>query len=431
MNELISDQNSLKYFNLKSYLSNEVDNLIEPGLTIRNSHNYEEFELWLEKSKCLLNIDLINEKVIKFNDERSERMDYLSSIRSLAPYLDPIRINLELNLDLGCNRFLGTDLFLIQRHVLQSGSYKPLSHLILYSVLERSLGNLLFSLNNRGQVPFLLRDLLNERLLESFLGQSIMNFLRLFLCGPKSLNLRNLAWHGFLNPDQYSIRYCYFLLALMVQIDSKLENVTLIERAKFNLSTLSPSNSNIDAFKESFSNGDLLPKYDEIISKSVLIDDSRRDLWRLIYGSEISSYSRLILLLPEIEHVLRKLYACVNRIEDNSCQMAYTNEFYLTMDDLLACDKLTSSLDSCLVLVIRDMFNYADGPRIRDRCSHGEIDSTSIDDLYYSNVLLFIAISLAACQRDLFSFSYEPDFHPIALLKKDLFQLIDHEIDAE
>lgn len=418
MNDLILNEANRKYFSLTSYLSPDVQKLIEPAFNDQLCDSQTEL-LWTNQAECLLNINYLNERVI-VKDE-NEEIDYLLSSRHVSPYLEAIRLNLVANFDLErhASRFLGSELELFRSHVLHAHN-KTQSHLILYSVFERCLGNLFHSLN-RSQVPFLLRDLLNEISLEIFLGKEITDFLKLLLCGPKSLNLRNLAWHGFLNPDQYSDKLAFLLIALIILIDTKLVGFTVTERKKFTLTVLRPSKINVNTFDH------IEKDFTEVINRSILIDDTRRDLWRdAVLNSNMTNLARMVILLPEIEHILRKVYSCVNQIEDNSSQIAFTNEFYLTIDDLLASSELISRLDPLLVVLLLDMFNYVDGPRIRDRVSHGDIDLASTDtERYYSNVLVFIAISLASGSNVQSNMAYEPNFHPLAVLKQDLFELID------
>lgn len=436
--EWFGEEDKRKYFSLSTYLSPQVVKLLRPALECPLELNYDN-NIWSNKSECILDVDYLHSKIIKYN-QASNQIDFLSSSNNLSVYLNLIKIGLIANFDpkRHASRFLGSSLDLFVTHVFSTMS--PLSHLTLYSIFERSLGDLLFSLVPTRPVPFLLRDLLNESALDNFLGKQTMEFLKLLLCGPKSLNLRNLAWHGFLNPDQYPDRLAYFLIALVVFIDSKLTSVSITERARFNLTNVRPlevNRENVLRFKLAKRD-----EYQEAINKSVLIDESRRDLWRkavVELDNDADAYARMIILLPEIEHVMRKLYARAHEIETNSCQIAFTDEFYLTMDDLMNSsteNRLVSSLlDPTLVVVMLDLFNYVDGPRIRDRLSHGEINnnkSANIIDSYFVDLLVIVAICLVSLPhrpRLIDSLSYEPNFHPIAVLRNELIEFIDVEIN--
>lgn len=432
-------EDTRKYFSLSTYLSPEVVELLRPALECPLEFSYEN--IWSNKSECILDVDYLHSKIVKYN-EGFNQIDFLSSSSNLSVYLDPIKLHLIANFDpkRHASRFLGSTLDLFASHVFSTMS--PLAHLTLYSIFERSLGDLLFSLAPTRPVPFLLRDLLNETALDNLLGKQTMEFLKLLLCGPTSLNLRNLAWHGFLNPGQYPDRLAYFLIALVVFIDSKLTFVSITERARFNLANVRP----LDVNREHVLRFKLAKRdeYHEAIDNSVLIDESRRDLWRkavveLDNNNADAAYARMIILLPEIEHVMRKLYARAHEIETNSCQIAFTDEFYLTMDDLMnstSQNRLVSGLlDSTLVVVMMDLFNYVDGPRIRDRLSHGEINnnkSANIIDFYFVDLLVIVAICLVSLPhrpRLIDSLSYEPNFHPIAVLRNQLIEFIHVEIN--
>ncbi|GLV34192.1 hypothetical protein CBL_00122 [Carabus blaptoides fortunei] len=72
--------------------------------------------------------------------------------------------------------------------------------LVLTSVIERSLGDVYRIHNNN--IPFLLRDLLETEYLYSILGKGVIRLMQMLLGTPRFLNIRNLAWHGFLTIDR-------------------------------------------------------------------------------------------------------------------------------------------------------------------------------------------------------------------------------------
>ena len=78
----------------------------------------------------------------------------------------------------------------------------PVTALLLITpVLERSIGNFLWSTNSQVTVPSLLKDLLRLPELKDHFGSELMAMSRILLGTPKSLNLRNLVWHGFVLPS--------------------------------------------------------------------------------------------------------------------------------------------------------------------------------------------------------------------------------------
>jgi hypothetical protein len=71
--------------------------------------------------------------------------------------------------------------------------------------LERRLA-LLFAAATRGATrPLLLKDLLAAPELESVVGREMVVVLTALLVEPRGLNLRNLAWHGFLTPAELAM----------------------------------------------------------------------------------------------------------------------------------------------------------------------------------------------------------------------------------
>lgn len=70
-------------------------------------------------------------------------------------------------------------------------------------ILERSLGNIFISVSPAGtKVPSLLRDLIASEALEAAVGKGHSVLLALLFGSPKSLNIRNLLWHGFVSPGE-------------------------------------------------------------------------------------------------------------------------------------------------------------------------------------------------------------------------------------
>ena len=82
------------------------------------------------------------------------------------------------------------------------------SLLLLTSTLERILGDTFLTCSD-GTVacPSLLKDLLRTQELRSILGECFMSCLDVFIGSPCGLNLRNLAWHGFLSEKELPKQY--------------------------------------------------------------------------------------------------------------------------------------------------------------------------------------------------------------------------------
>ena len=106
----------------------------------------------------------------------------------------------------------------------------PIRALLLCTpILERSLGNLYRSVSPAGsRVPTLLRDLVNSRRLEIAIGTGNAAVLCLLFGSPKSLNLRNILWHGFASPGEIKPALAAAFFSLVFSIGAKLHKDDLI-----------------------------------------------------------------------------------------------------------------------------------------------------------------------------------------------------------
>ncbi|GFN82825.1 endoplasmic reticulum membrane-associated RNA degradation protein-like, partial [Plakobranchus ocellatus] len=103
----------------------------------------------------------------------------------------------------------------------RSSSYDILALLVLSSGLERALGNLF--LLKGFQVPAMIKDLLITPELCEILGFLPLQVLQIVIGPPISMNIRNIAWHGFLSEGELPRRYIYFLLLLTVSLGKLLD----------------------------------------------------------------------------------------------------------------------------------------------------------------------------------------------------------------
>ena len=78
--------------------------------------------------------------------------------------------------------------------------------LLVSSTLERILGDIYMVCSKAVQCPSLLRDLLQTPELKDVLGERFMFCLQVYIGPPSGLNLRNLAWHGFLSHGELQPR---------------------------------------------------------------------------------------------------------------------------------------------------------------------------------------------------------------------------------
>ena len=99
--------------------------------------------------------------------------------------------------------------------------------LVLTSVLERSLGNILITSGKVKHVPALLRDLLCEAELELTLGPGCVRMMKLLVGCPRTLNLRNIVWHGFAFPGEIHPMFVTMILLLLTSIGERLKSSQL------------------------------------------------------------------------------------------------------------------------------------------------------------------------------------------------------------
>jgi hypothetical protein len=503
-----------KYVNLDCYLSEYVSKLISNGTSCRsNLTDIEDRQIWQDELNCVLNTDYLSEKCVILESTKLE-IDYAETVCKISQYNAFMSKKLIENLDrLEFSKFfissLDSDLFknyIDSKFILNEFSKCneqlieiQFAYLFMCAMFERNLGDILFSLSNynSAKIPFLLKDLVNDPKLVDFFGSSLMCLVKVLFYTPKSLNLRNLSWHGFLNPSEYSINYLVYLICLIATIDFKLtfSHLKLKPRVKISLSdscqhiqTVHLANRKL---LENFPK-DFLSECYNIISNCTLIDDTRRPIWNCVYSAfssgkqqrqKFQNFKMINLMLPQLEHLLRKLYSLTNNtqcfysdqekkfkvkfVENYVCQIAFKDEFYLTMDDLLnykiiqdkfkkASDsklnaennKLIEFLDDRLIFLINDLLAFEESPRLRDYISHGQLDASYISD-YYMNLLLFICMRVAfACieigvdtkidSRGIQNFcaysmhvynEYEANFHPINCLMADFFTYLQAAYD--
>jgi hypothetical protein len=295
--------------------------------------------------------------------------------------------------------------------------------------LERSLGDLLVS----GMDSFTTRQLkINDMLvhdrLQDILGFDIIFLLRL-ISGPlQGMNLRNITWHGFLKDDEFPECYASFLLILILSL-SDLEQVKLAykEGNRRPLKTLLDYDTPIEF---SFD----LEQACSLIDNNFFVPPNQREQWKLSMSmyAQGNVYYTAATMYPLLEHALRRLFAFINSCEDRVLS-AETNKLYTTFDDILCPivepsmerNKLYVELGVPILLSLFDLLVWKDGPRLRDKLSHGVVDPRGIPKSIVDRTVM---ISLALFQKYSFRENmvviidkrYSPAFHPQMGLYKEI-----------
>jgi hypothetical protein len=126
---------------------------------------------------------------------------------------------------------------------------------------------------------------------------------------PTTLNLRNISWHGFFHPEEVHPQYAMLLLTVIVSIGSLVEGMQyasqLSHRPQVQFSQLSVLKhvpySEVEMCTE------LLSGTSFVIQSKKLIWEEAFHLWK-----EQNYGLFTVVILPEVEHGLRRIFAHVN-----------------------------------------------------------------------------------------------------------------------
>ncbi|XP_051469239.1 endoplasmic reticulum membrane-associated RNA degradation protein isoform X4 [Apus apus] len=313
----------------------------------------------------------------------------------------------------------------------------------LTSCLERALGDVYLLIGR--DCPFLLRDLIASEQLALVFGQAVMNVLKVFIGSPSGLNLRNVLWHGFASPQEIPAKYCAMLLFLTAGLGQLLQiyllqtKFILVHRPYVIFSSLEELEVFPDLNNEALSVAEELVKLSSFVLKTML------PFWMAaLTAFKQSRYADcVILLLPQLEVGLRLLFTTTNKCP-NRMLTAESSALYTTFDEMLArnldneeVNQLPAVLEEPAMEFLWDFLNHQEGPRIRDRLSHGEIDLKAFPKEVANQIVAFaITLLCRFSDEDMFAFKehlvikplmncascYRSRFHPISQLKKQVLE---------
>ncbi|XP_069656907.1 endoplasmic reticulum membrane-associated RNA degradation protein isoform X2 [Haliaeetus albicilla] len=385
--------------------------------------------------------------------ESDQSVDYIKSIRSLGPVCESVNLHLK---SLTKEQFViqyalwfrwtnCTELFLEVFDVLQDTETTEvaLGLMKLTSCLERALGDVYLLIGK--DCPFLLRDLLASEQLAVVFGQAVMNVLRVFIGSPYGLNLRNVLWHGFASPQEIPAKYCAMLLFLTAGLGQLLQTYLmqtkciLVHRPYVTFMSLDELGIFPDLNHETLSVAEELVKLSSFVLKTML------PFWMAaLTAFKQSRYADcVILLLPQLEVGLRLLFTTTNKCP-NRLLTAEPSALYTTFDEMLAkrldneeVNQLPAVLQEPAMEFLWDFLNHQEGPRIRDRLSHGEINLQAFPREAANQIVAFaITLLCRFSDEDMFAFKehmvikplmncascYRSQFHPISRLKKQVLE---------
>ncbi|RLV98551.1 hypothetical protein DV515_00010702 [Chloebia gouldiae] len=409
--------------------------------------------------------------------ESDQSVDYIKSIRSLGPVCESVNLYVKsLTKDQFVIQYASwfhwtncTEVFLEVFDILQStqATEVALGLMKLTSCLERALGDVYLLKGN--DCPFLLRDLLASEQLADVFGQAVMNVLRVFIGSPHGLNLRNVLWHGFASPQEIPAKYCAMLLFLTAGLGQLLQTYllqtkgVLVHRPYVNFISLEELDAfpgKINGFQllgsqqecpESYRedlNSEILSRAEELVKLSSFVLKIMLPFWiAALTAFKQNRYAdSVIILIPQLEVGLRVLFTATNKCP-NRLLTAESSALYTTFDEMLA-EHLDNEEVNQLPLVLEepamgsvlkdflwDFLNHQEGPRIRDRLSHGEINLETFPREIANQIIGFaITILCRFSDENMFSLkehmvikplmncasSYQSRFHPISRLKKQV-----------
>ncbi|XP_029800578.1 endoplasmic reticulum membrane-associated RNA degradation protein isoform X5 [Suricata suricatta] len=312
----------------------------------------------------------------------------------------------------------------------------------LTACLERALGDVFF-LNGK-ECPFLLRDLLASQELARVFGQSVMDVLKVFVGSPRGLNLRNVLWHGFASPQEIPPKYCSMMVLLTAGLGQRLQShlqqtqLTLVHRPFRAL----PNLEDLAVFPDVTSEG--LSVLEEVMKKSTFVLKIMLPYWEdaLMKFKSHRFADCAVLLLPQLEMGLRRVFAALNRCPQRLLT-AESTALYTTFDEILAehlddgrLNQLPVFLGEPTMEFLWDFLNHQEGPRVRDHLSHGEINFPEFPKEAANQLLAFSTVLLLRfIDEDLLSVlkeravvqslvrpaqGYSARFHPVSQLKKQV-----------
>lgn len=174
----------------------------------------------------------------------------------------------------------------------------------------------------------------------------------------------------------------------------------------------------------------------ETVSTTRVLPGSRKSIWlRAIRHHQKGRYGRCCaLMIPEIEHTLRLIYCAVNGCPARALT-AESVVHYTTLDVIMECGgesndkgpRIAEFLGNGLYSALLDVFVQLEGPRVRDRLSHGECHLWDIDVqlsihlLALSTAILWLPESPSAVVIP----HYSSHFSPAALFHRELVETIE------
>ncbi|CAF3162351.1 unnamed protein product [Rotaria sp. Silwood2] len=208
-----------------TYLSSGVRELLLSVSSVTNYKENDQDQLSIEKIRQCLSVEEMGINYL----ESVRRLDVkiLSEIEFMFNKMTIEQFQSYYDNDYYCG-WLKNRKDLFRTFSFLKNNEIHLATFLLTCFTERNLGNLLLLQTNT--VPNLLRQIVESSSLCTILGSDLTLLLQLLIGSPKSINLRNVYWHGFVQYNEVSPKFIYLLLYLILQIGPILNGKIIPER---------------------------------------------------------------------------------------------------------------------------------------------------------------------------------------------------------
>jgi len=325
---------------------------------------------------------------------------------------------------------------------LQTRTYETSLLCLLGStmILERALGDVYLVSgsglgNSDRQVSALLKCLLEDISSDSVIGTSVSKVLQTLMGPPQSLNLRNIAWHGFFSQGELPSNYSYFILHTIASIgfllDSRsIKNEDIPYRNQIDIDDIKlPCDYMLASLRHRNDNSSSQEIFVEVISNSWLVNRSNKDLFSTAFtkfNDKLYGHCAVI-LFPLIEHSLRRMFVAANNCPDR-LMTAEADTLYTTFEEILEQklpdgrkNQISTLLGENCMDFLHDLLVYPFGPRARDRLSHGELNITKVPASLCQMLINFCGY--LACK-----FESNMSSHMVGFKEFDEYQSLFHSI---
>ncbi|KAG2378755.1 hypothetical protein C9374_007903 [Naegleria lovaniensis] len=248
-------------------------------------------------------------------------------------------------------------------------------------------------------------ELLVMQELKDIYGEDIVLLLRCLVGPLNSINLRNVALHGFISTREFQDCYLSLILLIIPSIAEKslkhVQNTIGLSQASLKRPIIDLANckplQNIFQVNQSLEDNFITTTYNidreelfQLLENSLFVLDEWIPLWKkafIEYFDHQNYYKTISIIFPLFEHSIRRIFVCVNKCE-NRLLTAEKNSLYTTLDILFTTKPILSYgieknaifdiIDNKLLNPIFDLLIWVESPRIRDLISHGNVNIDTI-----------------------------------------------------